>query len=114
MRITPLRGIYRFTHIPHMFCCRVSSQEKKMSARVATDHQQVTVNGSRAAQKGLEVGGRATSAAQHKRSPSSRVKLDVYHQETGRTVTEIVGRSGGEGWKVQPGLLARPCTWGNR
>lgn len=72
-----------------------------MSARVATDHQQVTVNSSRAAQKGLEVGGRATSAAQHKRSPSSRVKPDVYHQEAARTVTVTVGgllqKQGGRG-----------------
>lgn len=64
MRIRQLRGIYRFTHIPEI--CRICSVVgfffPKMSARVATDGQQVTMNGSRAAQKGLEVGVRAPSA----------------------------------------------------
>lgn len=94
MRITPLRGIYRFTHILEIrrICSVVGFFSPHKCPPVLL--QTISKSPRAAAERPRKVWRWADAQHQHKRSPSSCVKLDVRHQETGR-VRLLAGSLGG-------------------
>lgn len=78
IRVLPVRTLQKMFCCPFFFCRKYPACVSFCGVK---DRQQLP---RRAAEKQRKVWRWAYAQHQHERSPSSWVKLDVYHQETGR------------------------------